>query len=579
METRANYILIGAFTLAGMLGIVAFVLWFARIELDRQFAYFDIAFTSVSGLSAASDVRFSGLPVGQVVSVGLSPDGDGTVNVRIEIDADTPVRTDSIATIESQGVTGVSFVGISPGTPEADLLVRTPGGPFPRIEAGRSALQSLSEDAPQILTETLSILEGVNNLLTDANQDRVDRILTNMEDASANFAAALEDFSIVTSSVSEFATQIDSFNATLEDLTGAMTGLLETADDTLLSIGTLAEDSRVTLSVLVETMTSTQNLLIEAERFIAEELSTTTGEIGRVADAVGAEVTVLSAEAQTMLATFTTTGTTANARLTEAQETLAAANAAIARVETTLDGLDSAAGSVEALMVGDGAALLAEARAAVAEVTRATGVIGEVAEADLPAIVAALRETTETVARVVEEVGADLTGSSGWIEALAGDARALISEVGETFASANETLAAVNAALETGDAALAAAARAFDGADGLINDEGATLVADLRATMATLDAAIAQVAGDIPAITGDLRSASAAAEEAFTAMNRLVAGSAAPVEAFTTTGLANYTRLAQEARSLVGNLEALTNQIQRDPARFFLNQQTPDFRR
>lgn len=579
METRANYILIGAFTLAGMLGIVAFVLWFARLELDRQFAYYDIAFTSVSGLSTASDVRFSGLPVGQVVDVGLSPDGDGTVLVRIEIGADTPVRTDSIATIESQGVTGVSFVGITAGSPEADLLVRAPGGPFPRIEAGRSVLQTLSEDAPQILTETLAILEGVNSLLTDTNQDRVDRILSNMEEASANFATALDDFTTVTASVSDFATQIDSFNTTLESLTGVMTGLLLTADDTLLSIGTLAEDSRVTLSVLVETMTSTQNLLVEAERFIAEELSTTTGEIGRVADAVGAEVTVLSAEAQTMLATLTTTGTTANVRLTEAQETLAAANAAIARVETTLDGIDSAAGSVEALAVGEGAALLAEARGAVAEVTRATGVIGEVAETDLPAIVEALRETTETVARVVQEVGADLTGSSGRIEALASEARVLIADVGVTFASANETIAAVNAALETGDAALAAAARAFDGADGLINDEGAALVADLRATIATLDAAIAQVAGDIPAITGDLRSASAAAEEAFAAMNRLVAGSAGPVEAFTSTGLANYTRLAQEARSLVGNLEALTNQIQRDPARFFLNQQTPDFRR
>ncbi len=579
METRANYVLIGAFTLAGMLGIVAFVLWFVRLELDRQFAYYDISFPSVSGLSNASDVRFAGLPVGQVVSVGLSPEGDGTVNVRIEISAETPVREDSVATIESQGVTGVSFVGISAGTPEAALLDRVPGGPYPQIEAGRSVLQSLSEDAPQILSETLSILEGINNLLTDANQNRFDRILTNMEEASANFAMALEDFSTVTSSVSDFATQIDSFNATLEELTGAMTVLLSTADDTLLSIGTLAEDTRGTLSVLVETLTSTQNLLIEAEGYIAGDLTTTTAEIGRVVDAFGAQIAVLGEEAQTMLGAFTTTGTTATARLTEAQETLAATNSLIARIETTLDGVDGATGSVTALVAGDGSALVAETRAMVAEATAAIASVGAIATDDLPAIVASLQETTATVARVVDEVGADLSGASGRIAGLAEEAGTLVTEATTTFATANETLAAITEALDTGEAALAAAARAFDGADGLINEEGAALMADLRATLATLDGAIAQVAADIPAITADLQSAGAAAETAFASLNRLVTTSAGPVEAFTSTGLANYTRLAQEARSLVGNLEALTAQIQRDPARFFLNQQTPDFRR
>jgi len=99
VETKANYILIGAFTILGLLGLLGFFLWFARIELDRQFAYYDVRFTSVSGLSPASDVRFSGLPVGQVVDVRLSPDQDGTMTVRVEVAADTPVREDSIVTI------------------------------------------------------------------------------------------------------------------------------------------------------------------------------------------------------------------------------------------------------------------------------------------------------------------------------------------------------------------------------------------------------------------------------------------------------------------------------------------------
>src|SRR6056297_1729171 len=171
METRANYVLIGAFALAGFLGLLGFLLWFAQYELDRQFAYYDVRFSSVSGLSRASEVRFSGLPVGQVVSVQLSPERDGTVTARLEVAGDTPVRTDSVATIESMGVTGVSYVGISPGDPASALLEAEDG--IPELEAGRSVLQSLSEDAPQIVEEALAVMQNISELLSDDNQQKV----------------------------------------------------------------------------------------------------------------------------------------------------------------------------------------------------------------------------------------------------------------------------------------------------------------------------------------------------------------------------------------------------------------------
>ena len=88
----------------------------------------------------------------------LSDDRDGTITVRVEVDAKTPVRTDSVATIESLGVTGVSYVGIGPGTPEAPLLLEASGPADipPEIEAGRSTLQALTEEAPELVTETLT---------------------------------------------------------------------------------------------------------------------------------------------------------------------------------------------------------------------------------------------------------------------------------------------------------------------------------------------------------------------------------------------------------------------------------------
>lgn len=117
METKANYVLIGAFTIAGFLGMLLFLMWFAKLQLDRQFAWYDIYFPEVSGLGVSSEVLFAGLSVGKVVDMQLSQSVNGAVRVRVEVAEDTPVRTDSRAAIEIQGVTGVANVAITSGGP------------------------------------------------------------------------------------------------------------------------------------------------------------------------------------------------------------------------------------------------------------------------------------------------------------------------------------------------------------------------------------------------------------------------------------------------------------------------------
>ena len=586
METRANYILIGAFTLAGFIGLLAFLLWFARVELDRQFAYYDINFESVSGLSRASDVRFAGLPVGQVVAVNLSPDGDGTVRVRIEIAQDVPIRTDSVATIEAQGVTGVSFVGISAGTPEAALLEPEPGTPIPQIEAGRSVLQSLTEDAPQILAEVLELIQDLRGLIGGENQDRIDNILANVEGATENFATALDDFSVVTASVSGFAVEISRFNATLDELTGAFTEVLATAEETLVAYGAIATDARDLLEAGTGTLTSAQGAVAEVERLLAGEVTEMLAAARDTVVNVQRQVDDIGTEARAMIASFTDAGTAATARLTEAEATIAATDAMIERLNETLETIDTAAAEFDAFITGDATEFVAETRAAVTEATETIRSVNALVEADLPTIVADIRSATGTATRVIEQVGADLSSASGRIEGLTADASSALLSAAETFGSANATLAAINDALAVGERTLqaaertlGAAERTFDGADRVINEDVSAITADLRATLARLDEAIAQVSDDIPGITADLRAASDTARQAFEEIGQLVTSSGAPLRDFAASGLPQFTRLAQESRSLVTNLERLTRQIERSPARFFLDRQTPEFRR
>lgn len=572
METKANYVLIGAFTLAGMLGILGFFLWFAQLQLDRQFSYYEVKFSSVAGLASASDVRFAGLPVGQVVDVRLSPDGDGTVRVRLEVGSEVPVRTSSVATIESQGVTGVSFVGISPGEPEDPLLRTSSIVDIPEIEAGRSVLQSLTEDAPQLVEEALRVMQDLSNLASTENIQRVENILANAETASAGLSTALEDFSVVAAAVADFAEDISSFNETLEGLTGRAESLFAAAEGTLTNIDTLIADSRTTLASGTATLDQATSTLSSADSYITDELRQTTTELRAGIVEIREQVDQIGTEARGMVAEFRKTGEAATARLTEAEATIQATDLMIADLTATLETIDQATVNFDTLVSVDGTALVAEARAAIRP-------ISEAANADLPALVADIRSAMDTANRTITEVGNSLTNATGKVDGLMDDASVAVTTVTDTFSRANVTLGAINSALEVGERTLTAAERTFDGADRVINNDIAAITTDLRRTIDGLDQAIAQVSADIPEVTADLKAASEAARLAFAEVAQTVAASGQPIRDFSTNALPQFTRLSKEMRDLIANLDQLTRQIQRDPARFFLGgTNTPAYR-
>jgi phospholipid/cholesterol/gamma-HCH transport system substrate-binding protein len=572
METRANYFLIGVFTILGFVGMVAFALWFARVEVDRQFAYYDVKFTSVSGLSRASDVRFAGLPVGQVVAVQLSPDNDGSILVRLEVAQDTPVRTSSLATIESQGVTGVSYVGINPGAPTDPLLVDTTDDLVPLIPPGRSVLQSLSEDAPELISEVLNVVRDLAALFNDRNVGRVDNILINLETASEGFAQSLDDFSVVAGAISAFAIEISNFNAMLEGITGQAEALFVTADETLVSIQDLARQTETTVETGARTLDQTTQTMTAAQTYITVDLARTTDEMAAALTETREQITRIGDDARAVLAEFQQTGKVATARLAEAEATIKATDAMIVQLNTTLVSMDQASISFDNLVTQDGAELVAEARAALAP-------IAEAAKQDLPAMVADIRDATATANRVMTDVGASLTSASGKVDDLVTDARVSLAAVTDSFTRANTTLDAINSALAVGERTLIAAERTFDGADRVINEDIASITADLRATITGLDQAIAGVSDAIPQVTADLTAASNAARETFERVSRTVASSDPAIREFTTGALPQFSRLARETSDLINNLDQLTKQIQRDPARFFLGGDTPVYRR
>lgn len=256
METKANYVLIGAFTLAGFLGMLLFLMWFAKLQFNRQFSYFDVFFTDVSGLSVSSDVQFAGLSVGKVVDMGLSDQRDGTVRVRLEVREDTPVRTDSVASLSPQGVTGVFSVSISPGTPAAELLTKAGPDGVPVINVGRSTLQTLSDRGPEMIERLSTVAEQLTELLGEENQTRVRNILDNVERSSGNIDRAIADVTKATGAIAETAESIAGFGTQIQGLSDAAKTTLANADQALDQFSQTAKTADETLAEATQAMST-----------------------------------------------------------------------------------------------------------------------------------------------------------------------------------------------------------------------------------------------------------------------------------------------------------------------------------
>src|SRR4051812_46027320 len=128
METRANYALIGVFTLAVIAAAFGFVYWFSGGGRGQRKQSVRIVFSgSVSGLSKGSVVLFNGLRVGEVTDLSLLPEDPRRVVAIVQVDNTTPIRADTRARLESQGLTGVSQIGLTGGEPGSPPLVAGPG--------------------------------------------------------------------------------------------------------------------------------------------------------------------------------------------------------------------------------------------------------------------------------------------------------------------------------------------------------------------------------------------------------------------------------------------------------------------
>lgn len=227
METRANHLLIGSFMLVFLVAIVTFVLWLAKTRTDQDVARYNIFFTgSVAGLGVGGDVRFNGIKVGSVTQIVIDRDDTSRVRVVAEIGADTPVREDSEAILQLQGITGVSFVQISPGSRDARILpVVSSNDPreYPVIHSKPSAIEALFEAAPELL-------KRASRILSDENIDNMAGVMADLKAVSGSLAARQDSIGRAIDSFEKTSTDIAKVAAAAGNIAGKLDGVIREAE-------------------------------------------------------------------------------------------------------------------------------------------------------------------------------------------------------------------------------------------------------------------------------------------------------------------------------------------------------------
>lgn len=599
METRANFVMIGLFAIAGILGALLFVLWLAKVEVDRQFAYYDVLFDDVSGLGQAGDVRYNGLAVGQVVDLALDDVDPSKVRVRLEVRADTPVKTDTVARLQVQGVTGVSFVALSGGSPASDAL--PDGG---EIESRRSVLQSVMEGAPQLMDRALLLLEDVNDVVNDQNRAQLEAILSNVATATARLDTTLEQFEGLSENLGVAAREVAAFTGRLEQVADTAEVALNTATSTLETADTTFD-------------TITQTLETDVSEAIAD-VRTTAQTVTRVIDDVGTQATAIIADVQQTAQTATrvidqvgqdmsnvagrleTLSDDGRVALAAATETFGQANITLGDISTVMSSAQTTLTTVTALVQEDIKTTIADIRQTARTADRvidqvgtdAATVIADVqttaqtatrvidqAGTEITALTSDVRQTAQTANTVIAQAGADFTDLSGRLDLLSEDGRVALAVATETFTNANQTLSDISRAMEAADTTLGSARQTFDAVNLVIEEDIDVIVADLRRAMNAFTTTVEGASQDIDVIADEVLAASRSASSFVGNLDGIVSENRRQVSDFLRLGLPEFSRFLEESRLLVRNLERLVDRVERDPARFLLGTQNSEFRR
>jgi phospholipid/cholesterol/gamma-HCH transport system substrate-binding protein len=268
METKANYTLVGMFTLAVVAAIFGFVYWAQHVGGTGERAIYRVLFSSsVSGLRTGSAVLFNGIRVGDVTDLKLNPENPTQVAATISVDKQVKIRPDTRAGIEFQGLTGIAAVALnggSPGEPALNGLANPP----PALIASPASTQDITQGARDVLQRMDDFIEEnrpafkstLQNLDTFSaalarNSKRLDTILEGMQNFMGGPDGKGGDINDAAKSIRELSDRLSKLADNLDKRTASITdGINDMTAAGTKQINAVSKDLQRTLGTIYRTV-------------------------------------------------------------------------------------------------------------------------------------------------------------------------------------------------------------------------------------------------------------------------------------------------------------------------------------
>ncbi len=178
MNNRVNYTLVGTAVIMMLAAMIFFVYWMLKpAQKDVMTPYYIYFTESVSGLNINSAVKFRGISVGDVKEMRINPKNSEEIEILIHLHEDTPIKVDTVATLMSQGITGLSYIDLSKGNKNSTLLKPIDAEHIAVIKSDKSLFERIENSVDTIGTRLSKTLYQTEKLLGDNNQQEVSEIL------------------------------------------------------------------------------------------------------------------------------------------------------------------------------------------------------------------------------------------------------------------------------------------------------------------------------------------------------------------------------------------------------------------
>lgn len=378
METRANYAIVGFFTVLVMLAAFGFVYWMTQFGGAGEPARLVVRIPgSANGLSIGSPVRFNGIAIGTVRGLAIDRTSPNFVIAQTDVRADAPIYSDTRAALEIQGLTGSAYIELQGGTPTKENIL----------------LKALSENATAVIEADPS---GVTNLLATADEilNRANRVIGQVEgfvkDARGPLTTTLKNTEVFTGALRDNADGIDDFLksvASMSDTVKSLSGRIETAlaaaedliravdaekvDTILTNVTKVTNDAAAASADIPKTLESLREAASNVQR-LTEDAGQTFDQVNKIVAGIDPQkitttldnVSVASGDARAALADARSVAATFQNRqqdfdqiITDVKQMSNNLNAASTRVDGVLAKIDGFLGE------GDASSLLADAEA------------------------------------------------------------------------------------------------------------------------------------------------------------------------------------------------------------------------